>query len=187
MPAVAQRMTTAELLAMPDDGIERWLIDGELREGTMSYRNKTHSRVMTRAAQHLAIWNDNQPAPRGMVLTGDAGFILHEDPDTTVGADVAYVSAALLAAQTDENTVIQGPPTLAVEILSPNDRHKEVHEKVQKYLAAGAAHVWVVNPDAQYVMVHRPGEKPQLVNVDQELTAEPDMPGLRLPVAALFE
>ena len=27
-----QTTTTEQLLAMPDDGMERWLIDGELRE-----------------------------------------------------------------------------------------------------------------------------------------------------------
>ena len=30
--ATATRMTTEELLALPDDGMERWLIRGELRE-----------------------------------------------------------------------------------------------------------------------------------------------------------
>ena len=32
MASATPLMTTEELLAMPDDGVERWLIRGELRE-----------------------------------------------------------------------------------------------------------------------------------------------------------
>ena len=53
MATAATLMTTEELLAMPDDGVERWLIRGELREKRppeggppMTVRNRYHSRVL---------------------------------------------------------------------------------------------------------------------------------------------
>jgi len=35
-----RKMTAEELLAMPDDGVERWLIRGELRENRESDMNR---------------------------------------------------------------------------------------------------------------------------------------------------
>ena len=67
-------MTTEQLLALPDDGKERWLIRGELREKEMTRRNRGHSRVEGKVAHLLHNWMDRQPSPRGEVLVGEAGF-----------------------------------------------------------------------------------------------------------------
>lgn len=40
------KMTTADMLALPENGVERWLIDGKLREKPMTVRNRFHSRTM---------------------------------------------------------------------------------------------------------------------------------------------
>jgi Uma2 family endonuclease len=114
-------MTTEEMLALPDDGVERWLINGELREKPMTVRNRFHSALMASVVYVLKEWCHRQPAPRGAVLCGEAGVRLRRDPDLTVGVDVVYISAEVNARQTDETTLIDGAPVLAVEILSPND------------------------------------------------------------------
>jgi hypothetical protein len=36
------------------------------------------------------------------------------------------------------------------------------------------------------VTVHRPGAEPELFNVRQEISAEPHLPGFRVPVARIF-
>jgi Uma2 family endonuclease len=188
--APTKLMTTEELLALPDDGVERWLIRGELREKRdtdMTKRNRFHSTVMVRVSQVLANWLDEQPPPRGAVLCGEVGVRYRRDPDTTVGIDVAYVSAEVYARQTDDTTVIDGVPTLVVEILSPYDTVVEVNEKVDDYVAAGVPLVWVIDPYRRTVAIYRPDARPQLVNDEQELTAEPHLPGFRVPAARLFE
>ena len=43
------------------------------------------------------------------------------DPDTTVGIDVTYISAEVMVRQTEDSTLVDGVPTLVVEILSPSD------------------------------------------------------------------
>lgn len=63
-------MTTEQLLTLPDDGVERWLIKGQLREKPMTVRNRWHSRVMIRVGFLLENWRQNQPEPRGSVLGG---------------------------------------------------------------------------------------------------------------------
>jgi Uma2 family endonuclease len=186
-------MTTEELLAMPDDGVRRWLIDGQLREEgrpgeeTMTVRNRRHSQITTRVAQLLANWLDAQPAPRGVVLSGEAGVRLRRDPDLTVGIDVVYVSAELMARQTDETSLVDGVPVLAVEILSPSTTQEQLHEKLGAYRRASVPLVWVIDPGDRTVRVYRHGAQPVLFNAEQELTAEPHLPGFRVAVARLFE
>src|SRR5437879_4892815 len=96
--AVLGEMTTEELLEMPENGVERELIRGELYEEPMSERNRRHARIVGKLGQLLQNWLVQQAEPRGEVLVGDAGFRLRRKPDTTVGIDVAYISAELSAA-----------------------------------------------------------------------------------------
>jgi Uma2 family endonuclease len=189
-------MTTEQFLALPDDGVERWLIRGQLREKPalvgqlrgkkMTVRNRLHSRVLIRVGYLLESWRQGQPAPRGSVLGGEAGVRLTRDPDTTVGIDVVYVSAELAARQPANTTLIDGVPVLAVEILSPNDTQDEINEKIDDYLSAGILLVWIIDPRRRTVTIHRPDHEPELVNVRQELSGEPHLPGFRVPVAELF-
>ncbi len=152
----------------------------------MAVRNRRHSRIMVRVAYLLESWLEKQPEPRGSVLGGEAGCRLRRNPDTTVGIDVAYIAADLAARPATETTLIDGVPVLAVEILSPSDRQEEIDEKIDAYLQAGVALVWVIHPPHRTVQIFRPGNEPELVNVRQELSAEPQLPGFRVAVAQLF-
>lgn len=184
-----RKMTAEELLALPDDGVERWLIRGELRENPesdMNRRNPDHSGTMTRVAALLDNWVRNQPQPRGRVYTGDAAFKLRPDRPTLVGIDVAYVSADLRARTPKGRRIVEGVPVLAVEILSPSDVHADISEKVQEYLAVGVQQVWVIDPDFETVMAFTRGAEPRLFTRGQELTAE-TLPGFSVSVADLFE
>ena len=86
-------MTMEEMLALPEDGVDRELIRGELRERPLTRRNRRHSSVENRVGQILANWLDSQPEPRGRIVSEEAGFRLARNPDVAVGIDVAYVSA----------------------------------------------------------------------------------------------
>ncbi len=192
--AATRLMTTEELLALPDDGTERWLIRGRLREkpsaspeGTpMTGRNRWHSRILIRLGQLLGDWLDRQPEPRGELLGGEAGVRLRRTPDSTVGVDLVHVSAAMAAEDPDDTTLLNGVPILAVEILSPNDKQEEIDEMVDEYLHVGVPLVWLIDPHDETVLVYRPGAAPRLFNVEDDLTAEPHLPGFREPVARVF-
>lgn len=187
MATVTAPMTTEELLELPDDGMERWLVVGELRERPMTVRNRFHSRTMIRVGKFLDNWLDEQAAPRGQVLGGEAGVRLSRGPDTTVGVDVVYVSADVIVHQTQGTTLIDGVPTLAVEILLPKETFREIREKITIYQSAGVPLVWVLNPYDRTVTVYRPGAEPDAFNALAELSGEPHLPGFRVPVARLFE
>ena len=185
-PATSRSLTTEDLLNLPDDGVERDLIRGELREWPMTRRNPMHSESESLVTYQLCRWLDAQPLPRGKVVGGEAGFRLRRDPETFVGIDVAYVSPEMAAIHDRKRKYFDGPPVLAVEILSPSDEHERIVEKVELYLEVGTV-VWVVDPDFRTVAVHRPGEAPEMFNDRQELDGEPYLPGFRVRVARLFE
>jgi Uma2 family endonuclease len=180
-------MTTEELLAIPDDGVERWLIRGQLREQGMTRRNRWHGGVEAKISYFLWAWLRQQPEPHGQVLSGEVGCRLRRNPDTSVGVDVMYISADLADREPEDTSLIDGPPILAVEILSPSDKLEEITEKVDEYLRAGVALVWVVDPHFHTVTVYRPDAAPQMFNVSEELTGEPHLPGFRVAVADIFK
>jgi Uma2 family endonuclease len=194
----APRMTVEEFLALPDDGIERMLIDGVVREigerihidGVvreigMTIRRWRHGDVQANITSLLKTWLWARPRPRGRVIDGDVGFRLATG--TLVGIDVAYVSPELAAATPESQAVFKGSPTLAVEVLSPSDKQEDIEDKVAAYLAAGVPFVWIAQPRFRTVTVYRPDAQPRLYNVEDEIDAEPHLPGFRAAVAMIFE
>lgn len=181
-------MTTADLLAIPDDGRRRWLIDGELWEQDATVRNQFHSGAMANIATHLNLWRYTQPKPWGKVVCGECGVILPGgDADTTVGVDVAYVPPDVVVRQSDQTTLVEGVPTLIVEILSPNDTQKEVKALLAAYRRAKVPLVWLVDPDERVVQCWPHGGRYWSVGESDELTGGDALPGFRVPVARLFE
>ena len=179
-----QLLTLEELDALPG-GQDRDLIRGQIRERVMTRRNRLYCRIESQLVMFLGIWLKSQPAPRGQIVSGEAGFRLRRDPDTGVGIDVAYISAEL-AAHEPSSPYFEGPPILAVEILSPSDKQEEIDEKIELYLACGVQVVWIVNPRLETVMVFRPDVPPSLFSASQVLEAEPHLPGFRLALSEVF-
>jgi Uma2 family endonuclease len=130
-------MTTEEMLALPGNGVERWLIDGR-------------------------------------------------NPDTTVGIDVVYIAANLAMLESDETTLIDGVPTLVIEFLSPSDTIEAIEEKIDLYQKAGVPLVWIIDPHDRTITIYRLDAEPELVNIHQELSGEPFLPGFRVAVAQIF-
>ena len=183
-------MTLEEFLALPEDGVERWLIRGELREKRdtdMTRRNKRHSITEAQLTGRLWAWLQTQPHPRGEVVCGEAGVILRENPDTiTAGVDVAVITAAQADSRDPDTSMIVGPPTLIAEVRSPNDTDEEVGERVDEYLDCGVPVVWVVSTRFRSVSVHRPGVSPVVLDDRGTLAGGPELPGFSCPVADLF-
>lgn len=180
-------LTLDDLLAMPDNGVERWLTRGHLRERPETLCDRFHARIMAVVVHTLSKWRDEQVVSRGIILCGGAGVHLESDPDTAANIDVVYLSPELAARQAADAQFVKGIPSLVVEILSLNDTQKDIDEKTDQYLSVGVPHVWIIDPHDQTVLVHRPGELPRLFTIRDELTAEPQMPRLRLAVSRIFE
>jgi len=186
--------TTEDLLAMPEDGIRRWIIRGRLfeqlpdetrSEEDMTIRNRFYSTAMVHISGELYIWWNTLTEPQGTLVCGEAG-VSFPGATTTIGVDVAYVPRDVMLVQTEQSTVIHGVPTLIVEILSKSDRLEEVDQWLAAYRDAGVPLVWVVDTTDRTVTIYRQGEEPTMVNAKQELTGGDLLPGFCVPVAKLF-
>jgi Uma2 family endonuclease len=99
--------------------------------------------------------------------------------------DVAYLSYVRLPyAEQLQTDIPRIAPDMAVEILSPKDRAKDVAEKVRVYLATGARAVVLVDTDAQTISVH---EANRTLTLDRNDIFEHEcLPGFRMAIAVLF-
>lgn len=150
-PSPAERFTEDDLYRLPDDELRYEIVGGRLlAEPRPGFR---HGDVMAALTQALRAHVVRRRL--GKVVAGDTGFILARNPDTVRGPDVAFVSRERLGHGHDPARAFPGPPDLAVEIVSLHDRPDDLHAKVADYLAAGSRLVWVIDPQAREVHVHR--------------------------------
>ena len=82
---------------------------------------------------------------------------------------------------------VEGPPILAVEVLSPNDKQQDINEAIEEYLDCGTNQVWIVDPYAETVRVHRANAEPVMYTRSQTLPGGDDLPGFSCSVAEIFE
>ncbi len=182
--ALSKRMTVEEFLALPDDGVDRELIAGEVRERGPSIHGMLHASCLAEFAYLIGNWSHANPSSGVDVLAGQPGFIMQREPPTVVGPDFAVVDADVPS--DPRYGLVEGVPRLAVEILSPSDNPRDIQEKVRLYLEHGVAAVWVVDPDDQCVQICRTGQPLMLFSGEQTLTCEPELPGFSVRVSELF-
>lgn len=182
MPTKTPAITTAdELLNTPNGLGPCELVKGELL--MMTPAGSFHGRVEGNVSFALFKWvRDNK---LGMVFPGDTGFLLQQSPDTVRSPDVAFVQRQRIPAVPPQG-FFPGSPDLAVEIRSPNDRPKDIEEKIRDYLAAGSLVVWEVDPASRTVAVHRYGVQPEILREDDTLVEEELLPGFSLSVKEIF-
>ena len=101
---------------------------------------------------------------------------------------VSFIAKAAVPADWNIQRPFPGAPTLAIEILSPDDEPDQMLAKIRLYLKAGTAQVWVFYPEAQEIHQYR-AETPDVVRVytgGAVIDAEVLFPGLKLTAAELF-
>lgn len=99
----------------------------------------------------------------------------------TLQSNVLIPDIALLP-KGPQPRVIDQPPILAVEILSPEDRYTELTLKIRQYLDWGVAAVWVIDPETPVGQIWT---APYVCKSDTTLVVEGTPIYLELPV--LFE
>ena len=118
----------------------------------------------------------------GRLYTAGTTFRLR---DRVVKPDVAFMSTKRLPKDSGKGSPI--PPDLAVEVVSPSDKHYAVTEKALAYLKAGTRLVWVIEPVAKTVMVYRSETDFTVLTREDTLTGEDVVEGFTCPVEQLFE
>jgi len=136
-------LTYDEVRQFPDDGYRYELVDGELL--VTPSPNKAHQRAVTNLTALLV-----RAAPTTMeTLVGPVDWYVR--PTTAFVPDLVVVRRD---ARADPQRVLD-PPVLAVEVLSPSTRHRDVGLKLRAYEDAGLGWYWVVDPLEPRLTVHR--------------------------------
>ncbi len=180
MATVEQITTAEELFHAPQLG-RCELLRGELV--MMSPAGSEHGMIALRIGRLLLDYVERRGL--GVVLGAETGFKIASDPDTVRAPDAAFIRAERIGDKLPRG-FFPGPPDLAVEVLSPNDRAEDVFEKVQNWLDAGCAAVWVVDPKAQTVTVYDSARKAAILQSSDSLDGGDLLPGFSAPVAEFF-
>ncbi len=122
----------------------------------------------------------------GEVVAAETGFLIARNPDTVRAPDAAFISKRHVPPGGLPEGFFPQAPDIAVEVLSPSDSHLDVEEKIEQWLQAGAALVWVVNPRGRSVTVYRSGRDPRILRENDVLTGEEVCAGFSVKVAELF-
>lgn len=184
------RLTAAEFLEFErrsTDDIHRELFRGQVQEfPEMTTRSPRHSASISKFSQQLLNWADEQHRQDAIVCAGEVRCRLSTDAESVVGLDVAYFEGTHFRDDLEEQAYFDGPPIIAVEVLSPSNTHEHVSQRIREFLVAGVRQVWVADPDFQTVTVYRPDSRPVMYSQDDILPGEKDLPGFGCQVAKLF-
>ncbi|QIN78732.1 Uma2 family endonuclease [Rubrobacter marinus] len=180
---VAQRPVTAEeLLTMPEDGVRRELVEGEVRE--MTPAGNVHGRIILNITTPLDRYvRDNG---LGLMFAAETGFKIASNPDTVRAPDASFVRRERVEEVGEVEGYWPGAPDLVVEVVSPNDSYAGVEEEVASWLEAGARAVVVVEPRTRTVSVRSSRTEIRVLTEGDVLDVGSVVPGFSMPVADVF-
>ena len=143
-------MTVEEFskLPDPDDGSRLELVRGVVL--ALPSSQAKHGLCCSRVGRKLGNYVDDNK--RGWVASNDTGVVLERGSDTLRGPDVAFWSIERQPSEPDGYFEI--PPDIAVEVVSPSDRKKDIRAKIKEYVFFGVRLIWLVDPDARTVTVY---------------------------------
>lgn len=171
-------MDAKAFLALPDDGVQRELLDGVVHVNPAAVPR--HQRVVIRLLDAL-----RPLALRGEVFVAPLDAVLSKR--TVVQPDVLFVSRARAAIVGAKN--VRGAPDLVVEVLSKRNRRRDLVVKMRLYAEAAVPAYWVVDPDADRVELHAlDGAAYALrgAHARPGVVVPDGFPGVRLDLEALF-
>ena len=180
MSKSAPLVTAEELEKYPDDDYRYELVEGRVIK--MSPVGFQHGRIVPRFASLLHRHVEEHGL--GAILS-EVGFRLASNPDTVRAPDIAFLRLDRIP-KPDPRGFINGPPDLAVEVLSPDDPPGEVRTKTAKYLACGVPLVLILDPVGRTATAHRQVGPPQISRGDDAVDLGDAVPGFSCSIPEIF-
>jgi Uma2 family endonuclease len=181
MTIISHLISAEELFQMPNPG-RCELMRGELI--MMSLAGSLHGKITARLGAHLYGFVEQNKL--GIVFGAETGFHIRRDPDTVLAPDVSFVRAERIPDPLPQS-FFDGPPDLAVEVLSPNDRASEVQAKIHDWLDAGCRAVWVVDPQTKSITVYKSVHDIVVLDTSDTIADAQLLPGFLTTIAEIFE
>ena len=184
------RVTADELLAMPNakdfELVNGILVERDPVERNLGWESEYFgSNLIGLLHAYCRVHNC------GWINGSNAGYQCYEDiypndPDRVRKPDVSFISVDRIPSDAVPKANCEIVPDLAVEVISPNDLYHEVEEKVTEYLRVGVRLVWVVDPLAKTIRIHRANGTMQDLTLSDELSGEDVINGFHCPVSEVF-
>lgn len=182
MAVRAHARTAEDLWDLPDDGMRRELVRGEVR--VMVPHGAEHGRVAATVAGLLFL--HTRETQVGITFAAETGFLLARDPDTVRAPDAAFVASERAEAVGRTERYWPGAPDFVAEVISPGDTFAEVEPKALDWLAAGTKRVLVIDPARRTATSYRGPEDVHVHSGDALLDFGDAVPGWRVALADFF-
>ncbi|MGH9847879.1 MAG: Uma2 family endonuclease, partial [Blastocatellia bacterium] len=155
------------------------IVNGQPEEKEMA--GGTHGAISANIVTELGIYQRTHK--RGVVVT-EVNFKIGENERIP---DVAFVVAKRVPPGGMPVGVVAFAPDIAIEVISPNDVHDKVSEKVLEYLEAGVRQVWLISQKLRSVTIWRSLTEAEVFAGDRELVSEDLLPGFRCSLNDVFD
>jgi Uma2 family endonuclease len=141
-------LTYDDYMRLPDDGRRYEIIDGELEVSPAPAPK--HQRV----SGNLLVLLHAHVNEHGLGSVYHAPIAVILARDSVVEPDLVFVATGRTSIITER--AIEGPPDLAVEILSPWSDQRDRFTKAELYARYGVRHYWIVDPAAHTLEMYEP-------------------------------
>lgn len=121
----------------------------------------------------------------GSLTCGEVGFVISRNPDTVLAPDVSFVRASRLP-EVLPHSFFDGPPDIAIEVISPSESQRSVDEKTERWLNSGVVAVWNVHPRKQTLVDCRM-RSGKVMKQETDALRNDLLPGFTLTKESLFE
>jgi Uma2 family endonuclease len=167
---------------VPDDMLYE-VVDGQIRAKAVGAREIA---IATLLIEFLAPF---VRAHRLGKVFGEMIFRIDIPKDLQRRPDVAYVSKSRWALDrpVPDAAAWDVVPDLAIEVVSPTNGAVGLQSKIEEYFAAGVSRVWVIYPKQKKIHIYVSTTQIHVLQLGDELDGGDLIPGVRLPLAALFE
>lgn len=154
------------------------LINGEIVEKVPT---ELHAALAARLTIRMGVFVEQNDLGR---VTVEPRHQMPDDPHNTLLPDVAFTSKERAQVIVTRGA-IPYMPDLVVEIKSPDDTYKAMHDKADYYLAHGVRMVVLLYPEKRLVEVRTPDDR-QLLTDGDTLDGGDVLPGFSLAVSDIF-
>ncbi|HUI81265.1 MAG TPA: Uma2 family endonuclease [Bryobacteraceae bacterium] len=138
-------ITYEEWLEMPVVEGREEVVNGEIRK--MPPNKMPHPKIVNNLTVAFLRQLDLKAA---QFFSSAFGLVISKEPLTCRAPDIAVFNRSTMV---EQDGYVHSAPQLAIEVLSPSDKRKEIAERLRDYESIGTPEVWLVSPEASHVEV----------------------------------
>ncbi|MBC7528944.1 MAG: Uma2 family endonuclease [Chthonomonadaceae bacterium] len=184
--APSKLLTYEDYLAEDDDNRRYDILDG-----VRYYMGPTrqHQEILLNVAENFRFFQ--KKFRQGRTIISPCDILISYAPLRTRQPDVFFISCEQLAknGQATDPTPLFVAPELVVEILSPSDTKRVLHDKLDDYAKVGVREAWIIDQDLQNIEVLRftpDGIETAAIYGSDETAISLTFPDLSVAVADIF-